>query len=194
MMTLTGDPPTLNREACKHKYSRSFKDMIDSCLQKAPSKRSSSEKLLQHAFFKQARSKEDLIELIDELPSASERSVTKNAPHLKVKKSEEELGVSWDFSVSDDEADPNKLSGNISKMKLSHARSLSVPTTPVTDRARDRFFPFQAPTQGQPVRRGRFEITPVNEAHEAEAEIVQTEKPVSRVRFASKAAISGKIE
>lgn len=39
MMTLSSDPPTLVRETTKHKYSRVFKDMVDSCLNKDPSKR-----------------------------------------------------------------------------------------------------------------------------------------------------------
>jgi hypothetical protein len=39
MMTLNQSPPTLDREHTKHKYSRLFKEMIDSCLKKDPSKR-----------------------------------------------------------------------------------------------------------------------------------------------------------
>lgn len=39
MMTLSNDPPTLDREHTKHKYSKTFKEMIDMCLQKDPKKR-----------------------------------------------------------------------------------------------------------------------------------------------------------
>jgi hypothetical protein len=39
MMTLNQEPPTLDRDNTKHKYSRTFKEMIDSCLQKDPAKR-----------------------------------------------------------------------------------------------------------------------------------------------------------
>jgi serine/threonine-protein kinase OSR1/STK39 len=39
MMTLQNDPPTLDRESTTHKYSRTFKDMIDTCLSKDPTKR-----------------------------------------------------------------------------------------------------------------------------------------------------------
>lgn len=39
MMTLSKDPPTLDRDITKYKYSKSFKEMIDSCLQKDPRKR-----------------------------------------------------------------------------------------------------------------------------------------------------------
>lgn len=40
MLTLQNEPPTLDRDRTKYKYSRSFKEMIDACLQKDPSKRS----------------------------------------------------------------------------------------------------------------------------------------------------------
>ena len=39
LLTLQNDPPSLDRDATKHKYSKSFKDMIDTCLQKDPAKR-----------------------------------------------------------------------------------------------------------------------------------------------------------
>ncbi|RUS16931.1 hypothetical protein BC938DRAFT_476423 [Jimgerdemannia flammicorona] len=39
MLTLSNDPPTLDREATKHKYSKQLKEMIDMCLQKDPNKR-----------------------------------------------------------------------------------------------------------------------------------------------------------
>ena len=39
MMTLSNDPPTLHRETTKNKYSKAFKDMVDACLQKDPTKR-----------------------------------------------------------------------------------------------------------------------------------------------------------
>lgn len=42
MMTLSNDPPTLDREGIIHKYSKSFKEMIDSCLSKDPLKRYNS--------------------------------------------------------------------------------------------------------------------------------------------------------
>ncbi|KAI9592028.1 kinase-like domain-containing protein [Syncephalis fuscata] len=50
MLTLNNDPPTLDRDKTKHKYSRTFKDLIDLCLQKDPNKRPTAEKLLQHNF------------------------------------------------------------------------------------------------------------------------------------------------
>ena len=39
LMTLQNDPPTLDRSSTKRKFTKTFKDMIDCCLQKDPSKR-----------------------------------------------------------------------------------------------------------------------------------------------------------
>jgi len=39
MLTIENEPPTLDRDQCRHKYSRTFKEMIDLCLNKDPSKR-----------------------------------------------------------------------------------------------------------------------------------------------------------
>lgn len=41
MVTLSKEPPTLDRESTKHKYTKTFKDMIDMCLHKDPTKRCS---------------------------------------------------------------------------------------------------------------------------------------------------------
>ncbi|RKP27492.1 kinase-like domain-containing protein, partial [Syncephalis pseudoplumigaleata] len=60
MLTLNNDPPTLDRDKTKHKYSRTFKDLIDLCLQKDPSKRPSAEKLLQHSFFTKAKKQQHI--------------------------------------------------------------------------------------------------------------------------------------
>jgi serine/threonine protein kinase len=38
MMTLQNEPPTLERDKTKFKYSKHFKDLIDLCLSKDPSK------------------------------------------------------------------------------------------------------------------------------------------------------------
>ena len=62
MLTLQNEPPTLDRSKTKHKFSKTFKDMIDSCLQKDPAKRPTAEKLLQHAFFKQAKKPSYLVQ------------------------------------------------------------------------------------------------------------------------------------
>ncbi len=39
MLTLQNEPPTLDRDTTKNKYSKTFKEMIDLCMQKDTSKR-----------------------------------------------------------------------------------------------------------------------------------------------------------
>uniref|UniRef100_A0ACD6AEC3 Uncharacterized protein n=1 Tax=Avena sativa TaxID=4498 RepID=A0ACD6AEC3_AVESA len=54
LMTLQNAPPGLDYERDK-RFSKSFKDLVATCLVKDPQKRPSSAKLLKHSFFKQAR-------------------------------------------------------------------------------------------------------------------------------------------
>ncbi|KAJ4831570.1 hypothetical protein Tsubulata_008717 [Turnera subulata] len=73
LMTLQNAPPGLDYERDK-KFSKSFKQMIASCLVKDPSKRPSAKKLLKHSFFKQARSNEYIQRtLLDGLPDLGDR-------------------------------------------------------------------------------------------------------------------------
>lgn len=100
MLTLQNSPPTLDRDSAKHKFSKVFKDMIDSCLQKDPTKRPSAEKLLTHPFFKQAKKIQYLVQsVLNNLPPVTERS------HLKRKAeqpSEDKQSETWDFSSNED--------------------------------------------------------------------------------------------
>ncbi|KAI9497653.1 kinase-like domain-containing protein [Zychaea mexicana] len=98
MMTLSSDPPTLVRETTKHKYSRVFKDMIDLCLNKDPSKRPTAEKLLQHQFFKQAKRRDYLVKtLLTDLPALEQR------PHKKIPQRQISITKTdeWDFQDDD---------------------------------------------------------------------------------------------
>ncbi|KAJ1416513.1 Protein kinase domain [Sesbania bispinosa] len=63
LMTLQNAPPGLDYERDK-RFSKSFKDLVATCLVKDPKKRPSSEKLLKHHFFKQARASEYLARTI----------------------------------------------------------------------------------------------------------------------------------
>lgn len=108
MMTLSNAPPTLDRENSKHKYSRAFKDMVDSCLQKDPNKRPSAEKLLLHPFFKQAKKRDYLVKSILAYVLPLDQRPHKKLPqkHISFESTEQ-----WDFDTqSDDEksdSDPN---------------------------------------------------------------------------------------
>ncbi|KAI3638882.1 hypothetical protein MIR68_003380 [Amoeboaphelidium protococcarum] len=102
MMTLQNDPPTLDRNNSKRKFTRTFKDMIDSCLIKDPAKRPSSDKLLQHSFFRHAKKKQYLVDMIiSKIPPVVDR------PHKepKVVMQEQMEEQSWDF----DDVDVAKL-------------------------------------------------------------------------------------
>ncbi|KAK2365569.1 Protein kinase superfamily protein [Trifolium repens] len=59
LMTLQNAPPGLDYERDK-RFSKSFKELVATCLVKDPKKRPSSEKLLKHHFFKHARPTEYL--------------------------------------------------------------------------------------------------------------------------------------
>ncbi|CAK7336367.1 unnamed protein product [Dovyalis caffra] len=73
LMTLQNAPPGLDLERDK-KFSKSFKQMIASCLVKDPLKRPSAKKLLKHSFFKQARSNDYIVRtLLDGLPDLGDR-------------------------------------------------------------------------------------------------------------------------
>ncbi|CAI9113817.1 OLC1v1014498C1 [Oldenlandia corymbosa var. corymbosa] len=73
LMTLQNAPPGLDYERDK-KFSKSFKQMIASCLVKDPTKRPSAKKLLKHPFFKQARSNDYIARtLLDGLPALGDR-------------------------------------------------------------------------------------------------------------------------
>ncbi|VAI85664.1 unnamed protein product [Triticum turgidum subsp. durum] len=63
LMTLQNAPPGLDYERDK-RFSKSFRDLVAACLVKDPQKRPSSEKLLKHSFFKQARSADFLAKSI----------------------------------------------------------------------------------------------------------------------------------
>ncbi|WOL12507.1 serine/threonine-protein kinase 26 isoform X2 [Canna indica] len=63
LMTLQNAPPGLDYERDK-RFSKSFKEMVATCLVKDPKKRPTSEKLLKHPFFKHARSNEYLAQTI----------------------------------------------------------------------------------------------------------------------------------
>ncbi|ORY52703.1 kinase-like protein [Rhizoclosmatium globosum] len=80
MMTLQNEPPTLDRDQTYNKYSKSFKDLIDCCLQKDPTKRPTAEKLLLHPFFKLATKKRQHLatDLLQALPPITRRAHVKS--------------------------------------------------------------------------------------------------------------------
>lgn len=73
LMTLQNAPPGLDYERDK-RFSKSFKELVATCLVKDPKKRPASEKLLKHPFFKHARPNEYLAHtILDGLSPLGER-------------------------------------------------------------------------------------------------------------------------
>lgn len=64
LQSIQEDPPTLDRDGGTFKYSRAFKEVIDSCLIKDPAKRPTAEQLLQTPFFKSAKKPSYLVAAI----------------------------------------------------------------------------------------------------------------------------------
>ncbi|KAI4343156.1 hypothetical protein MLD38_027692 [Melastoma candidum] len=116
LMTMQNAPPGLDYDRDK-KFSKLFKEMVAMCLVKDQTKRPTSEKLLKHSFFKQAKPPEVSVKkLFDDLPPLWNRVKAlqlKDAAQLALKRmpsaeqealsqSEYQRGVSaWNFDVED---------------------------------------------------------------------------------------------
>ncbi|KAG0241167.1 hypothetical protein BGX31_001362 [Mortierella sp. GBA43] len=170
MLTLSNDPPTLDRESTKHRYSKMLKEMIDSCLQKDPARRPSAEKLLGHSFFRQAKKKSYLVQsLLHNLPPLEQRPPKKAPPKAALP----QKGVSWDFDGDDDSEPvrPRTVKFETSGRPLSTATvdSLSSSVTMATDSRpseshledgtpSQNVTPAPGPTGDKPVKKSRFVI------------------------------------
>ena len=101
-LTLTNNPPTLDRHRTKYKYSKVFKEMIDLCLHRDPNKRPSADILLKHSFFKQAKKKSLLTStILMNLPPIQSRI----KPESQSKEESAYTSQSWDFSDSSNDFD-----------------------------------------------------------------------------------------
>ncbi|KAJ4912051.1 Protein kinase superfamily protein [Raphanus sativus] len=114
LMTLQNAPPGLDYERDK-RFSKAFKEMVGICLVKDPKKRPTSEKLLKHPFFKQARTPDYMAKaILNGLPPLGERYrniKSKEADLLMQNKSEYEAHLSqqeyirgisaWNFNLED---------------------------------------------------------------------------------------------
>eukprot|EP01098_Paradermamoeba_levis_P002510 TRINITY_DN1289_c0_g4_i3.p1 TRINITY_DN1289_c0_g4~~TRINITY_DN1289_c0_g4_i3.p1 ORF type:complete len:473 (-),score=119.43 TRINITY_DN1289_c0_g4_i3:315-1550(-) len=102
MMTLDNPPPQLDREKTEKgaRYSKAFKDMIDTCLQKAAGKRPTATKLLDHKFWKRAKKQEYILNhMLKKLPPLAERAkkLKKPPPGKQEQKKVEPGDETWDF-------------------------------------------------------------------------------------------------
>lgn len=97
LQTVQGRPPTLDREGGVHRYSKAFKDIVDACLRKDPSKRPTAAQLLQTPFFKSAKKKSYLVgAILSGLPPLAMRQEQhRRPPSLMAQLTAD----SWDFSL-----------------------------------------------------------------------------------------------
>ncbi|KZV44183.1 serine/threonine-protein kinase 4B [Dorcoceras hygrometricum] len=149
LMTLQNAPPGLDYESDK-KFSKSFKQMIASCLVKDPLKRPSAKKLMRHSFFKQARSNDYISRtLIEGLPTLGDRlqALKKKEEDMlaqkkipdgqkeEISQNEYKRGISgWNFNLDDMKAQASLIQDedvgaekdeNMQSKQLQHQTSLS---------------------------------------------------------------------
>lgn len=97
LRTIQDDPPTLDREGGTYKYSRAFKEMVESCLVKDPSKRPTAQDLLQTPFFKAAKKKSYLVgAILKDLPPLTQRQERRVNINSQTMHSLD----SWDFAAT----------------------------------------------------------------------------------------------
>lgn len=58
------EPPLFARESSLHKYSKAFKELVESCLTKDPAKRPSAAELLETPFLKSAKKENYLVNTV----------------------------------------------------------------------------------------------------------------------------------
>ncbi|RKP18453.1 kinase-like protein, partial [Rozella allomycis CSF55] len=95
-LTLNNQAPTLDKNHANRKYSKAFKEMIDCCLQKDPTKRPTCEALLKHSFFKQIKKSSGLEKFIEGLSTVEERA-KKDFNQTVYDTTDAEDSHSWDF-------------------------------------------------------------------------------------------------
>ncbi|KAJ4000302.1 kinase-like protein [Lentinula boryana] len=96
LRTIQDDPPTLDREGGTYKYSKSFQEMVESCLVKDPSKRPTAQQLLQTSFFRGTKKKSYLINaILKELPPLTKRQERRAMPNNQIYRTVD----SWDFTI-----------------------------------------------------------------------------------------------
>ncbi|TCD61150.1 hypothetical protein EIP91_008844 [Steccherinum ochraceum] len=92
---VTSTPPTLDRDAGPHKYSRAFQEIVERCLMKDPARRPSAAELLATPFFRNAKKKGYLVgTILKGLPPLAQRQERRKQPSILSPRTLD----SWDFS------------------------------------------------------------------------------------------------
>ncbi|CDO72738.1 hypothetical protein BN946_scf184990.g21 [Trametes cinnabarina] len=97
LMTVTDEPPKLERNTGPHKFSSAFAEVVALCLNKDPSKRPTAAELLQTSFFKNAKKPSYLCStILRGLPPLTARQERRKQPSIHTHATMD----SWDFSSS----------------------------------------------------------------------------------------------
>ncbi|KLO20473.1 kinase-like protein, partial [Schizopora paradoxa] len=96
LRTVQDAPPPFQREGGQYKYSKAFKEIVESCVAKDPAARPTAAELLEMSFFKSAKKKSHLVgTILKNLPP-----LTKRQERRKLNSGRNSLSEvpSWDFS------------------------------------------------------------------------------------------------
>jgi serine/threonine-protein kinase OSR1/STK39 len=124
LQTVQGKPPTLAREGGVHRYSRAFKEIVDACLTKDPSKRPTAAELLQTPFFRSAKKKSYLVgTILNGLPPLTTRQERRRRPEIL---KNQRTTDSWDFGLTIS-SQTSSLNGSIPKfVQKTNLKTLSI--------------------------------------------------------------------
>ncbi|CAL1274707.1 unnamed protein product [Larinioides sclopetarius] len=182
MLTLQNDPPTIDtvaEEKDQYKnYGKTIRKMIADCLQKDPSKRPSASELLKHPFFKKAKDRKYLIQmLVSCAPSLETRAQklknAKRVPGTSGRLHRTEAG-DWVWS-SDDESEEksNEASDTPTHKTPEH--------TPNVTQASSEEIPSSTPAESLPT-----EVTPhSNSAPQNQGSVPPSQTSASEENIAS---------
>eukprot|EP00835_Amoeboradix_gromovi_P001447 NODE_66_length_23959_cov_0.323009.p2 type:complete len:442 gc:universal NODE_66_length_23959_cov_0.323009:13521-14846(+) len=126
LMTLKNPSPSLLIDEISQNYGKVAKQLVDTCLKKDPSERSSSEILNEHSFFKKAKQPLSLVSNLhlDSLAPLHERSISSRR-----ETSFEEEQIKWDFGemqIDRKHSEESKDSGYSSLSRRSSHRRDSI--------------------------------------------------------------------
>lgn len=109
-------------------FSKSFENLINSCLQEDPFQRPSTQDLLNHPFFKNCSSSESLVDiLLKNLPSLEERQMFDKSNDFNVGGYDSSV-YAWNFNADTFEIDPVFVEGGCERsqrLKVDSSRIIS---------------------------------------------------------------------
>lgn len=131
------------------KFSKSFKDMVASCLDQDPSKRPSADKLLKHPFFKNCKNSEFLVnKVLSGLASVEQR--------FKESKIRRSLSIKNTDDDGDEEENEESSMGEIIKQRRISGWNFKEDVLEL-----DPVFPSETETLSPPRRQVRFAAEPI---------------------------------